>query len=129
MQSAQRGNTGVSGLSAYLGSAYLLYGSFNSRAPLSAWRNQRRASVRALCAYEAGSEYGLVEPQRERTYRLYVLSRSYFVLEVALPAIRICAFHSRLQLVFIQLVVVVHVISYLGFCVWCLCSMSIMAAP
>ena len=27
MQSAQRGNTGVSGLSAYLGSAYLLYGS------------------------------------------------------------------------------------------------------
>jgi hypothetical protein len=33
------------------------------------------------------------------------------------------------QLVFLQLVVVVHVISYLGFFVWCLCSMSIMAAP
>jgi hypothetical protein len=38
-------------------------------------------------------------------------------------------FIQGLQLVFIQLVVVVHVISYLGFCVWCLCSMSIMAAP
>jgi hypothetical protein len=50
MKSAQRENTGVSGFSAYLGSAYLLYGPFNSRAPLFAWRNQRRASVRSFCA-------------------------------------------------------------------------------
>ena len=47
-----------------------------------------------MSAYESGSEYGLVELQRERTYRLYV--PSYSVLEVALPAIRNnCAFHSR----------------------------------
>ena len=52
-----------------------------------------RASYPFLSPYEAGSEYGLVEPQRERTYRLYV--PSYSVLEVALPAIRNCVFHSR----------------------------------
>ena len=34
-----------------------------------------------------------MELQREDTYRLYV--PSYSVLEVALPAIRNCAFHSR----------------------------------
>ena len=45
---ATRGK-GVSGLSAYLGAAYLLYGSLISLVPLSACRNQRRASVRAFC--------------------------------------------------------------------------------
>ena len=46
-----------------------------------------------MSAYEAGSEYGLVELQRERSYRLS--SAFGFVLKVAIPEIRNCAFQSR----------------------------------
>jgi hypothetical protein len=56
-----------------------------------------------------------VEPQRERTYRLYVLSVRTLSSKLLYLRFAFARFIQGLQSVFLQLVVVVHVISYLGF--------------